>query len=278
MKIKVGNWKVDSKTLIRFEWRKYYPKLIVHEKFEKHIKWILRILAFIGIVISFLVLPYFAGIIVTIVLFGIQTLIEKTLFEYSIMIIQPFPDFEIDYDQWITNGYFLTNEQIEGHDNFPNYFGPAYKDENYAFQFFSYIREWNQNKDTDFDNNICISFIYESDVSYSTYLYANPHRKWLNESFNSAKDTLKLEKYGKAQQSMVVQMVYWKKLKMTNGMFFTKFIESQKNRKNKEFYFAPFVHKDGKIFYIDELKVLKVDFKVKSRSELTENEIEYHHK
>lgn len=128
MKIKVGNLKVDSKTLIRFEWRKYYPKLIVHEKFEKQIKWILRTLALIGIVVSFLVLPYYVGIIVTIVLFTVQTLIEKTMFEYSVMIVQPFPDFKIDYDQWITNGYFLTNAEVEGHENYPNYFGPAYTD------------------------------------------------------------------------------------------------------------------------------------------------------
>ncbi|NOU60823.1 hypothetical protein [Marinifilum caeruleilacunae] len=278
MKIKVGNWKVDSRTLIRLEWRKYYPKLIIQEKFEKHIKWILRGLALLGILISFFVLPYHVGIIVTIVLFAIQTLIEKALFEYSVMIVQPFPDFKIDYDQWVTNGYFITNEEVEGYENYPNYFGPAYKDENYAYNFFSYIREWNQNSDTDFDNNICISFIYEDDVSYSTYLYANPDRKWLDESFNSEKDKMKLEKYGKEQQSMVIQMVYWKNLKMTNGMFFTQFIESQKKREKKEFYFAPFIHKNGKIGYIDELKVLKVDFKVKGRSELTENEVEYHHR
>jgi hypothetical protein len=278
MKFKVGNWKVDSRTLIRLEWRKFYPKLIVHEKFEKYVKWTLRILAFIGIIISFLVLPYYLGIVVSISLFAIQALIERTLFEYSVMIIQPFPDFEINYDQWITNGYFIFYEGIKGYEEYLNYFGPAYEDENYAYQFFSYIREWNQNKDTDFDNNICISFIYESDVSYTTYLYANPKRKWLSESFAEEKEKKKLEKYGKEQQSMVIQMLYWKNLKMTNGMYFTKFIESQKKRKNKKFYFAPFVHKNEKLGYIEELKVLKADFKVKGRSELTENEIEYHYK
>lgn len=278
MRFKVGNWKVNLSSLFRFEWRKYYPKLIIHEKFEKQINWILRFLSLIGVVLSFIMLPYYVGIIVTITIFAVETFVEKALFEYSVMIIQPFPNFKVEYDQWITNGYFLVNEEIKGHENFPNYFGPAYKDENYAYNFFSYIREWNQDKDKDLENNICISFIYESDMSYTTYLYANPKRKWLSETFSNNEDRMKLEKYGKQQQSLVMQMVYWKNLKMTNGMTFTKFIESQKNKKNKEFYFAPFIHKDGKLGYIDELKILKMNFKAKGRSELTKKEIEYHFK
>ncbi|MDC1167439.1 hypothetical protein OAT36_00845 [Flavobacteriaceae bacterium] len=276
MKFRLGNWKIDSKSLVRVHWKKYYPKLIVHEKFEKPVKWILRILTIIGIATSFLTLPYWAGIVMTFVLFGIEQFFERTLFEYSVMILQPFPDFEIDYDQWLTNGYFLLNPEIEDHDGYLNYFGPAYADREYAIKFFNYIRSWNQDNDEDEDNNICISFIIESDVSYSTYLYANPDRKWLDPMFAEYKKSVELEKYGKQQQSMVFQMVFWKNLKMKKGMFFHQFREQQKN--DEPFYFVPFYIDNGNPIPVQELRVWKTHYKIKGRSELTPDEVEYHHK
>jgi hypothetical protein len=274
MKFKVGNWKIDSKSLVRIHWGKYYPKLIIHEKFEKHIKWILRILTGIGIITSFLTLPYWAGIATTLLLFGIGQLFERTLFEYSVMILQPFPDFEIEYDQWLTNGYFLLNPEFGNNDGYLNYFGPAYSDKEYAIKFFNYIRSWNQDKDIDEQNNICISFIIESDVSYSTFLYANPKRKWLDQKFANYKENVKLDKYGKQQQELVMQMVFWKNLKMKKNMFFHKFRAQQKE--NEPFYFAPFCAETKRP--IEELRVWKTHYKIKGRSELTPNEIEYYYK
>lgn len=276
MKFRVGNWKVDSKSLVRLQWKKFYPKLIIHEKFEKPVKWVLRILTVIGIAASFLTLPYWSGIIMTFVLFGIQQLLEKTLFEYSVMILQPFPDFEIEYDQWLTNGYLLLNPEIKNHDGYLNYFGPAYADKDYAIKFFNYIRSWNQDNDKDEENNICISFIIENDVSYSTYLYANPNRKWLNPMFSNFQKSMRLEKYGKQQQSMVMQMVFWKNLKMKQGMFFHQFRNQQKN--NQPFYFVPFYMDNGNPIPVERLRVWKTDYKIKGRSELTPDEIEFYHK
>lgn len=275
MKFRVGNWRIDSSSLVRVHWKKFYPKLIVHEKFEKPVKWILRILTVIGITTSFLTLPYWAGIILAFVLLGIEQFFEKTLFEYSVMILQPFPDFKIEYDQWLTNGYYLLDpRKIKDNKGYLNYFGPAYADRDYAIKFFNYIRSWNQDNDIDEENNICLSFIIESDVSYSTYLYANPDRKWLDPMFHNYKENVKYEKHGKQQQSMVMQMVFWKNLKMKEGMFFHKFREQQKP--NEPFYFAPFLVEDQKP--IEELRVWKTHYKVKGRSELKPNEIEYHHK
>ena len=192
------------------------------------------------------------------------------------MILQPFPDFEVDYDQWLTNGYFLLNPEIKDHEGYLNYFGPAYADKEYAIKFFNYIRSWNQNKDTDEDNNICVSFIIESDVSYSTYLYANPDRKWLEPMFSEYQNAMKLEKYGKSQQSTILQMVFWKNLKMVKGMFFTQFIENQKS--DEEFYLVPFYLEKDRPIPIQELRVLKINYKIKGRSELTEKDVEYYHK
>lgn len=276
MKFRVGNWKFDSRSFVRVQWKKYYPKLIVHEKFEKQVKLILRILTVIGIGTSFLVLPYWGGIIVTFLLFGIEQFFEKTLFEYSVAILQPFPNFKIDYDQWLTNGYFILNPDVDRNEVNLNYFGPTYKDKDYAAKFFKYIRSWNQDLDEDKENNICISFIIESDVSYTTYFYANPERKWLKPMFSEYEQSVRLEKFGKQQQSIVMQMTFWKNLKMERGMFFHQFRNQQ--QKDEPFYFVPFYLENGKPIPLEELKVWKTHYKLKGRSELTPREFEYYNK
>ncbi len=278
MKIRVGNWKIDSRTLLRFEWRKFYPKLIVHEKFEKKIKWTLRILTAIGIGTSIVSLPPVYSLILTLALLGIEQFFEKVLFEYTIFIIQPFPDFEVEYNQWLTNGYLFPNPDYQEEYNLKYHFGPTYKDREYAINFFEYLMAWNQvtNPTNDLDNNICISFVLEDDNSYTTYLYANPNRKWLDDMFNQYRKTVQLEKYGKNQQSMVMQMIYWKNIKIVEGTLFTKFINEQPQ--NGEFYFMPFYIENGTPVPIEGIKILKRHYNYRKRSEINENDIEYHYR
>ena len=40
MKIKKGDWKIESSSLVNIEWRNKIPRLIVHEKYEKIVKWV----------------------------------------------------------------------------------------------------------------------------------------------------------------------------------------------------------------------------------------------
>ena len=107
MKIKLGKWKIDTSTIVRIEWHKPFPKLILHEKYEKFIKWILRILTLIGIATSIITLPPVYSLLLSIALLLIEQFFERTVFEYSIFYVFNFPDFEIDYSQWTTSGYFL---------------------------------------------------------------------------------------------------------------------------------------------------------------------------
>ena len=36
MKIKLENWEIDTSTFVRIEWHKPFPKLVLHEKYEKN--------------------------------------------------------------------------------------------------------------------------------------------------------------------------------------------------------------------------------------------------
>ncbi len=276
MKIRVGNLKIDLSTLIRIEWRKPFPKIVLHEKFEKYVKWTLRILTFIGIGTSIISLPPIYSLLLSIGLVLIEQLFERILFEYTVLIVQPFPDFKIDYDQWLTNGYLFPNPQYKQQYNLFNHFGPAYKDKKYAIEFFTYLKSWNQDSEDDIDNNICLSFVLEDDKSYTTYLYANPNRKWLNEMFNSHREKIKYDKYGKNQQSMVMQMIYWKNLKLVDTSLFPQFLKEQ--NPEEKFYFVPFYLDNDRPIAIEELKIAKYKYQVRHRKDLTKNDTEYHHK
>jgi len=275
MKFRKGNWKIDSKSLIRIEWNKYFPKLIIHEKFENIVKWTLRILSFIGIATAFLTLPYEIGILTTLIIFITEQFLEKTIFEYSVFYLFPIPDFDIDYDNWLASGYFLICDKKLLNQGYLNHFGPAYEDKSYAIKFFNYLRLWNNDKISDLENNICVSLIIENNEKYSTYFYPNSNKKELENYFTKYKKEMALKKYGKVQQEMTMQMIFWKR-NQNQGTFFKEFIKDLKI--NPEYFFVPFYIENKQPIIIEELKILKSALKVKNRNELTEKDIEYHYK
>jgi hypothetical protein len=273
--LKVGKWKVDTSTLFRVEWRLPFPKIYLHERFEKIAKWTSRTIVTIGILVSLLALPTVYDFIVAIVLLALEVLVEKIIFEYSVIIVQPFPDFEVDESQWITNGYLFPNPAFRAQYDLQNHFGPCYKDEAYARQFFEYLKSWNELKPTDPDNNICLSFILEEDNSYTTYIYANPNRKWLDEAFNTYQELNKVEKYGKIQQSMVMQMVYWKTLPNKKGTMFHSFTADQAN--NELFHFCPFYMSNNSPVALEDLIIKKYHYSFKKRADVVKGDLEYYY-
>lgn len=56
MKIPIRGIRIDLSTLIRVRWLPY-PKIFLHEKFEKIAKWITRAITALGIGVNFLAWP-----------------------------------------------------------------------------------------------------------------------------------------------------------------------------------------------------------------------------
>ena len=277
MKIKISeNIKVDSSTLVRLEWRKFLPVLIVHERFENKVKWILRTVAFIGMATSLITIDkWYFSLGLSILIFLVEQFLEKTIFEYTTFVVQPFPDFTIDYSQWKTNAFMIP--MAENKEDLC-YVGPSYQDKEYAIKFFNYLKSWNSANNVDTDNNIVLSFIIEPNERYSTYLYANTERKNLNEIFKTAAEQSKFDKYGKKQQQFVMQMVYWHTLDFKDGYYIKQFLEFQKP--SEKFYLTPsVVPKDegGQVEFIFDSAILKSDYKLKHRHELKGHDIEFHY-
>lgn len=258
--------------LCRFQWRPI-PKIFVHEKLEKPVKWLNRIIAFGGAFVCFLALPTIWDFTVGFVLFSIGIALEKVIFEYTLIIAQQPPEFQVDTSQWITNGYLFPSPSLEKAKGLPCYFGPTFHDKEYAEQFYEYIKGWNQDELIDKNNNICISFIKEVNHSYTTFLYANPKRKWIDDTFYIYQELNKFDKYGKEQQNMLMQMVYWKTLPIKAGTLFYGFLDSVKN--NPEFVFTCFYLQDERVMKIEAEGIKKFDYKYKERESIEDTDLEY---
>lgn len=275
MKIRIAkDLYVNSNTLVRLEWRRFYPVLVVHEKFEKILKWILRIIAIGGIATSVISIPvWYLSLGLAIIIALIEQFFERSIFEYTTMIVQPFPGFEIDYGQWKTNGFMLPKEK---NDEDLAYFGPSYQDETYAINMFKYFKSWiDDSRNDDKDNNLIVSLIIEPNEEYTTYIYANIGRKRLDTMFKVLGDMSKLEKHGKRQQQFITQMFYWNTLDFKEGYYIKKFLEFQKP--DESFYFLPSVIQPFGLppEFLFDYAIKKYEFKLKKREDVKKFEPEY---
>jgi hypothetical protein len=240
---------VKLNSLVKIEWRKYYPVLVIHERYEKYVKWI--------------------AILITLV----EQFVEKTLFEYTSLAFRPLPDFNLDRTQWLTNGFIIPTEP----DKYPDdlaYIGPSYKDRDFAIKFFSYLRTWSGDA-TDKDNNVILSFIIN--LMNSTRLtYTGTSGKEVEQLFIRDAEKKKLEKYGKRQRQYVMQHVFWHTFPFKDGYLIKRFLDFQ--RPDKPFYLTPSVVSvpGQRPEYLFNYGILKYQYKLRNRNELKGSDIEYH--
>lgn len=275
MKIKIGNeLYVELRTLIRVEWRGFFPTLVVHEKFEKWIKWILRSLAFIGIATSVVSIDkWYYSLMLSILIFLVEQFFERTIFEYTTLVVQPFPDFNIDYSQWKTNGFMLAQSKTD-----LSYIGPAYQEAEYAKNFFKYIKSWNSDNDEDKDNNIVLSFVLEPNEKYSTYIYPNMNSRKVDKLFKKEAKTNAVKKYGKRQQQLLAQMIFWHTLPFKEGSFIKTFLKMY-GPQDSFYFISHAVPTDNRPMQsFTENYILKHSYKLSKREELTTEDIEFHFK
>lgn len=257
MKIKKGDWVIDSKSLFRVKWNRFYPVFQIHEKYEKEIKWILRTLTFIGVAVSVIAMPWFFSFAIAVLLVGLNYAFENVVFHFTSIVFQSPPNFEIKNGLWISN-LFL----------FPNYkndlpiFCLGFTEKEYAENLFDYFLSWNNHEHTDMENNIIIKWTIKKDNSYVTEIYANPRRKNIDKIFRTIEKNKMYEKYGKKHQELVAQIVFGQRFKSSEIL--RKFI--QKYKSGDPFYFAPaLVTKNGETILeiINQKALLKTHFTLK---------------
>lgn len=275
MKIKISNrLAIDSRTIIRVEWRKFHPVLTVHEKYEKHLKYTLRIIAFLGIASSLIAFDtWYASLVFSITIFLVEQFFERTIIEFTTMVFQLPPGFEVDYDQWKTNGFIIPREEIRED---LAHFGPSYMDEEYANKFFDYLRSWIDNGSfDDTHDDLIVSLVLEPNEEYTTYIYANSKRERLNHMFQFLGKEQELEKYGKQQQRLFMQMIYWNTLDFKDGYIIKKFLDFHKS--DDSYFFTPSVIQPFGLptKFITEKSIKKHHLKVRKREEINNLDMEF---
>lgn len=269
-----GKWKISLKSVISLRWHKHLPRLVIHEKYEKYVKWTLRALILIGIISSVIAFPvWYVALTFAIVLVIIGQFFEKAIFLYTTIYVQPMPDFEYEPEKWKGMAFAFPQDT-----KLLNVVGCAFSDREHAIKFFELLKNWNYGETKDMDNNICLSFIIESDEEYSVYIYPNLERRTIQEYFQEVEKIRKHEKYGKEHQQLVMQRIFWNRFPYGMNSQLKLFI--QKQPKNRPFLLNPFIMKeDGQPEMIyNEISIVKYHFKFKNRHELKKNETEYQHR
>ena len=249
--------------------------MVIHEKYERQTKWTLRILTLLGITLSVVSIPSLSvrlGLAVALVL--VEQLLERAVFLYTTIYVQPLPNFTYAPEEWLGMGFAFP---INPGSRDLNIVGPVFKSQDYAHRFFETVREWNYGSNDDVDNNVCLSFIIEKSAEYSTYLYPNLDRQSIKQASAEAEEELKFEKFGKEHDQLVIQPIFCKLFPHDSQSQLNAFI--QKQSEDRTFLLQPFVQRPDGSFEIllSEQPILKHHVTIKKREELHHQDVEYQH-
>ncbi len=268
-------WHNRRKTLITLRWNRGIPRLVIHEKYQKTIKWCLRGLAVAGIISSVIFIPvWYLSLLLAVALLGAEQFLEKAIFLYTIFYWQPLPEFNWDIgEEWVAMGFAFPVSKDESE---LNIVGPVFKSESCAHEFFELLRKWNYGNQQDKHNNVCLSLITVDD-GYYAFIYPNLGRPSIKETFSDIEDKKKLEKYRKEPQEFVVQFIFCKHFKYGTNSLFEKF--SQEQAAENPYRLQPFLQNPEGTTNIlfSEQPILKFHIKIEQRSGLKRREVEYQH-
>ncbi len=269
-------WNGKRRTLVELRWKRWVPRLVIHEKYEKRTKWFLRGLTGIGVVSSIGIFQvWWVSLTVAILLVSIEQFVERAVVLYTIIYWQPMPNFKWKIgEEWTGMGYAFP--EPKGPRDL-NVAGPVFRSEGCAREFFALLRKWNYGGDDDEENNICMSLISVEKGGYYAFIYPNLGRQIIKETLSGIRDSQKLERYGKEASELVVQSIFCRHLSYGRNSLFERFSREQSG--GQPYWLKPFIQKpDGSTqIMFSENSILKRHLKIKPRKELVESEPEYQH-
>lgn len=268
----MGKFK-KGKPWLRFE--NHLPRLFLHEKNERIVRWALRGLTIFGVATSVITLPWIYSLSLSIGLVALDAFLERTLFYYTSMYVQALPDFEYDPDKWVANAFVSI-----GHPSDPNserIVGLVFTESGYGRKFFELLRAWNHGDSDNKDGNICLSFITDEDMYY-VYLYPSFEKASIKNMHKKLEEENKLKKYGKEHFGLVMAMIICKGFSTAHGYALGIFVDN--HPAGKPFILGPFIQMPGgqpmPITDIEPIRMYR--YKAKIPSELTEDDFEYQYR
>ena len=259
--------------LIHLEKTKWFFQLVLNEKYKKSVRVIKYAVAIIGLMSSLFIFPsiiysfFFAAL-----LFLLQTFIEKTIFSYVSIYVQPLPDFTIEPEKWVgmSFGYATDNQRIY---KMPTV-GMLINDIDYARKIYRLIRTWNYNERVDKDHNIKMSVILRNEKEYVFFAYPSKERKTVNQFFKSAENKRRKKSLTDVHHQLITQLILGKSCEITRSSYLPMFINDY--RPEQSFYFQILLYKEKTVYRIPELEDMVIhNLKIKKEGELTRHDVEY---
>lgn len=267
--------RVLRRSLVQVRWSKGgIPRLVLHERYERPIKWTLHGLTALGVLSSVVTLPRLWALGLSILMLLIDRFLVRTLFLFTSLYVQPLPAFKLDNDKWLGMAYGML--PVDDPRKVIPVVGPIFTDPEYARRFFELLLAWNRNEPFDGENNINVSFVTDED-RYYVFFYPNLRHPDPTRAFKQIEEENKLSKYGKEHFGLTAALFISKTFRVDEGYGVGRFAENVPQ--GRVFLLAPFTMDDaGQPQMATNLGMIqKRHFKAKHRSELTNEDIEFFH-
>jgi len=185
------------KLKIEVVFKNKFPRIKIQEKHENRVRWIIRIITFLGIALSVVSFStWYYSLTVSLVLFIIGWVFQKIIYTYTVLLVQPMPE-KWDGSKW--------SMMIVGKYDGKFFLAFGFNDKEVALDFFNTILYWNNNEFIN-EDNIKISIVLEDKQNYSVHVHPNIKRDFVIQTAKETEENLKYDKYGKSQTNLVMQM------------------------------------------------------------------------
>ncbi len=274
--IRYGGWRISLRSLVSLRWKNGLPRLVVHEKYEPVIKWVLRILTAVSVLSGLVALTPVGGLALGVVLLVVEQFFERAVFEYSTIYVLPHPDFPFRSESWVEMAYALPADRVGFLDReLPSICALAFDDRDQAHGVMRLLHSWATGPDGNGVNNLVLSFVFEDFGGYSVYVYPDLASRDLKSLFEETRQLQLEEKLTKKQQELVMFFKLGKYFKLGEASMLHRFVDRQQ-RLNSPYLLGCFMKRDGGYDEVDrELWIPMTELRIKKRGELGELEVEW---
>ena len=254
---------------VNVRWDRWRPRLVFPERYEKRVKWVLRLIFLAGIATSVLAFDqWYYNLTLALALAGAEQLLERCVFTFSTMYVLPGLDFPFDETEWKAMVFAPLSL------NSPGLIGVVFATEAYARRFFDLLVSWNGGQLEDASDNIHISFVTEDNGDFTVCIYPTPQRDAFDAFLADVRDSTRAERPGKEHIPLLVSRHFAKRVPLGPMPSFGAFFRNQ--APGQPFVVLPYTWiGNQQAQAIDGVHpIVKYHFKYRKRSDLRDDELE----
>ncbi|HEX7114318.1 MAG TPA: hypothetical protein VF193_04250 [Steroidobacter sp.] len=188
------------------------PRLFLHEKHEKRVRWAIRGLTALGVGLSVVSLPWYLALVIAITLVALDWFLEHTLFYYTSMFVS---HMMLDYDpeEWVGNVVVSIGKPEDPRSR--KIVGIWLRTEAYAKRFFEHLHTLTGRDDKE-QGDLRLTFIVDEDM-YFVYIYSDLMRTQFQKFKGRVEEDHIISKHGKEHFPLIMTQVICRGFETTRG-------------------------------------------------------------